>query len=66
WQTVATPYGNIRLKIGMLQGRVVNIAPEYDDCAQCAKAHHVPEKVVYQAALRAYSPEPDLTRAEDG
>lgn len=65
WQTVATSYGNIRLKIGILQGRIVNIAPEYDDCAQCAKEHHVPEKIVYQAALRAYNPEPDLSLAEN-
>lgn len=54
WRTVATPYGDIRLKIGSWQGEEMTAAPEYEDCRRAAEAHNVPLKIVYQAALAAY------------
>jgi pyridinium-3,5-bisthiocarboxylic acid mononucleotide nickel chelatase len=55
WITVETRWGNVRLKIGSMNGRVTNYAPEYEDCRKIAAQHHVPLKSVMQAALQGYS-----------
>jgi hypothetical protein len=52
--TVATPYGNIRVKIGSRNGEVFNAAPEFEDCRTAAAQHNVPVKLVQQAAIAAY------------
>lgn len=51
-ETVATPYGPIRVKVGEWEGRVVTRAPEFDDCLAAAEAHQVPLKTVYEAMQR--------------
>jgi pyridinium-3,5-bisthiocarboxylic acid mononucleotide nickel chelatase len=51
---VATPYGDIRVKIGTLNGQECNIAPEFEDCRAAATKHNVPLKLVQQAAIAAY------------
>ena len=51
---VATPYGDIRIKIGSLAGEVLNAAPEFEDCRAAAAKHNVPVKQVLQAATAAY------------
>jgi hypothetical protein len=51
---VQTPWGEIRIKIGLLDGAEVNAAPEYEDCRRCAEEHSVPLKVVMQSALAIY------------
>jgi len=56
--SVATVWGEIRIKIGLLNGAEVNAAPEYEDCRRCAEAHSVPLKLVMQAALAAYQSAP--------
>ena len=53
--TVATPYGDIRVKIGTRDGEELNAAPEFEDCRAAAQKHGVPVKQVMQAALAAYS-----------
>jgi len=55
WITVETRWGNVRLKIGSMNGTVTNYAPEYEDCRKLAAQHHVPLKSVMQAALQGYS-----------
>lgn len=52
-ETVQTPYGPVRVKIGTWKGEDVTRAPEFEDCAQAAKAHGVSVRAVYEAALRA-------------
>lgn len=53
--SVETQWGEIRIKIGMLDGgEVVNYAPEYEDCRKIAETHAVPLKQVMQAAISAY------------
>ena len=52
-ETVQTPYGPVRVKIGTWKGDDVTRAPEFEDCAQAAKAHEVSVRAVYEAALRA-------------
>jgi pyridinium-3,5-bisthiocarboxylic acid mononucleotide nickel chelatase len=51
--SVDTVYGPVQVKIARLDGRVMNIAPEYRDCLRIAKEKGVPLKEVYQAALAA-------------
>jgi pyridinium-3,5-bisthiocarboxylic acid mononucleotide nickel chelatase len=51
---VATRYGPIAVKVAMDGDAVRNAAPEYEACAAAARAHGVPVKVVYAAALGAY------------
>jgi pyridinium-3,5-bisthiocarboxylic acid mononucleotide nickel chelatase len=43
----------VRVKVGRLDGRVVNVAPEHDDCAAVARASGTPVKSVWAAALAA-------------
>ena len=55
WHTVETPYGPVRLKLGYdpQTERLLNIHPEYEDCAQWARQHQVPWQDVHQAAIAA-------------
>jgi pyridinium-3,5-bisthiocarboxylic acid mononucleotide nickel chelatase len=49
--------GSVRVKVGILDGRVVNVAPEHDDCAALAKATGRAVKSVWAEALaRAHEP----------
>jgi uncharacterized protein (DUF111 family) len=43
----------VRVKIGRLDGRVVNVAPEHDDCASTARLLGVPVKSVWVEAMAA-------------
>ena len=52
-RTVEVDGGSVRVKLGLLDGRVVNVAPEHDDCAAVARAMGVPVKSVWAAALAA-------------
>lgn len=49
--------GTVRVKIGLLDGRVVNLAPEHDDCAALARTTGRSVKSVWAEALaRAHTP----------
>ena len=50
---VDTPYGKARAKLSWLGDRLVNIAPEYEDCREIADRKGVPLKEVFAAALTA-------------
>lgn len=54
WETVATKYGEIRIKLGLMDGEVVTASPEYEDCRKAAEAHGVPVKQVYGEAAAAH------------
>ncbi len=53
-EVVRTPWGEVRMKIGNLNGTVTNYAPEYEDCRRIASVHGVPLKSVMQEAIRIY------------
>jgi uncharacterized protein (TIGR00299 family) protein len=53
FRAVRTPYGQVSVKIGRLDGRVVQTAPEYESCKKLAAEKNVPLKTVYEAALAA-------------
>lgn len=52
--TVATPWGDVRVKVARQAGRVVNAQPEFDDVARLAAAHDVPVKDVHAHAMKAW------------
>jgi pyridinium-3,5-bisthiocarboxylic acid mononucleotide nickel chelatase len=54
WVTVATQWGEVRMKVASLNGTVTNYAPEYEDCRRIAAEQHVPLKAVMQEATQAY------------
>jgi len=51
---VATPYGPIAVKVAADGDVVLNAAPEFEACAAAARAHGVPVKLVFAAALAAF------------
>jgi pyridinium-3,5-bisthiocarboxylic acid mononucleotide nickel chelatase len=54
WVTVATRWGDVRLKVATMNGAVTNYAPEFEDCRRIATERHVPLKSVMQEALQVY------------
>ncbi|MGC8990320.1 MAG: nickel pincer cofactor biosynthesis protein LarC [Verrucomicrobiia bacterium] len=52
FRTVSTPFGEIKVKIGLLNGQVIRIAPEYESCREAAVRCAVPISEVYHEALR--------------
>jgi uncharacterized protein (DUF111 family) len=54
---VATPYGEIPVKLGLFRSRVVSAKPEHDACAAAAAARGVSLAAV-EAAARAVAPKP--------
>jgi uncharacterized protein (DUF111 family) len=53
--TVTTKWGPATVKVGYHQGRRVQMAPEFKECEQIAKAYQVPLKEVYEEVRRAAS-----------
>jgi hypothetical protein len=52
--TVETPLGQVRVKLGRLNGELVQAAPEYESCRAAAAKAGVPLKAVYAAAQKAF------------
>ncbi|MFQ5723190.1 MAG: nickel pincer cofactor biosynthesis protein LarC [Terriglobia bacterium] len=48
--TVKTPRGAVRMKLAKLNGRILNAAPEYEDCQRLARENSVPLKQVLEEA----------------
>jgi len=51
-RTVKTSHGKARVKIGSLNGSVLRIAPEYEDCKKIALRKKIPVKEIYEEVLR--------------
>jgi pyridinium-3,5-bisthiocarboxylic acid mononucleotide nickel chelatase len=51
---VTTSYGDVRIKLSRVNGRVLHVAPEYDDCRKLAVEKNVPLQQVINEALRRY------------
>jgi uncharacterized protein (DUF111 family) len=52
--SVVTPLGAVRVKVARRDGRVLNAAPEFEDCARIARQHQVPVKEVQALAIKAF------------
>ena len=54
-ETVQTAYGDIQIKLGFdLEGKPLQVSPEFEACRAVADRTGEPLRVVYEAALRAY------------
>ena len=51
---IQTAYGPVRVKLGRQGGRLLNAAPEFEDCARAAREHGVAVKEVLAAAIAAF------------
>lgn len=51
---VETPYGAIQVKVSRMNGRVLNAAPEFEDCRRVALERGAPLKQVLAAAAAAF------------
>ena len=52
-EIVKTEFGPVDVKIALLNGEVVQTAPEYESCRRLADSADIPLKRVYQAAMNA-------------
>jgi hypothetical protein len=53
-ETVNTEYGDIRIKIAYQQGKIINIQPEYEDCACLAREFNLPFQTIFFTAQNSY------------
>jgi uncharacterized protein (TIGR00299 family) protein len=51
--SVKTEFGAVEIKVGRLDGRVIQVSPEYESCRRVAETEDMPIKQVYQAAQTA-------------
>jgi uncharacterized protein (TIGR00299 family) protein len=51
---VKTKFGEVRVKLSRVNGRVLHAAPEYEDCRKLAEEKNVPLQRVINEALRNY------------
>ena len=60
---VKTPYGNIRLKIArrLPNTPIVNVQPEYEDCAQIARDTGLSWLTIHQAAMQSWLTHQDFS-----
>jgi pyridinium-3,5-bisthiocarboxylic acid mononucleotide nickel chelatase len=54
-ESVETPLGIVRVKVAREGDRIVNVHPEYEDCARLAQQHNTPLKDVQQMAIYYWS-----------
>lgn len=50
WHTVEVEGEKVRVKLGALDGSIVNVAPEHDDCLIAARRAGLPVKAIWAAA----------------
>jgi uncharacterized protein (DUF111 family) len=51
-ETVLTRWGPVRIKLKIWHGRVIDLMPEYDDCAGLARAQDIPVRDVWNEAYQ--------------
>jgi pyridinium-3,5-bisthiocarboxylic acid mononucleotide nickel chelatase len=51
---VSTSYGDVRIKLSRVNGRILHVAPEFDDCRKLAAEKNVPLQQVISEALHRY------------
>jgi uncharacterized protein (TIGR00299 family) protein len=53
--TVKTPYGEISVKLGKLNGKTIQAAPEFESCRAAAEKSGVTLRLVYESAHQAFN-----------
>jgi len=56
FKTVKTKFGSVTVKLGTLNGQVVQAAPEFESCKKLAAQKKAPLKQIYDAAAKAIRP----------
>ncbi|MCM8767777.1 MAG: nickel pincer cofactor biosynthesis protein LarC [Candidatus Omnitrophica bacterium] len=51
-KTIKTPFGNVRVKTSYINGKVVNVSPEYEDCKKISEKKQIPLKKIYQTVYK--------------
>jgi pyridinium-3,5-bisthiocarboxylic acid mononucleotide nickel chelatase len=54
WVCVGTEFGEVRSKVSRVNGRILHLAPEFEDCRKLAVEKNVPLQRVIAEALRSY------------
>jgi pyridinium-3,5-bisthiocarboxylic acid mononucleotide nickel chelatase len=54
WVNVGTEFGEVRIKVSRVNGRILHVAPEFEDCRKLAAEKDVPLQRVIAEALRSY------------
>jgi pyridinium-3,5-bisthiocarboxylic acid mononucleotide nickel chelatase len=54
WVSVGTEFGEVRIKVSRVNGRILHVAPEFEDCKKLAAEKDVPLQRVIASALRSY------------
>ncbi len=49
---VETPFGVITVKVHEMNGKVITVSPEYEECRLAAIENDVPLKIIYNTAMR--------------
>jgi uncharacterized protein (DUF111 family) len=49
FQTVKTSFGEVTVKIGKLNGKIVQTSPEFESCKKLADSKNVSLKEIYEA-----------------
>ncbi|CQR71261.1 hypothetical protein SOV_16230 [Sporomusa ovata DSM 2662] len=49
---IGLPWGDVKVKVSSYQGKICNVAPEYEECRKIAAKTGIPLKVVQQLALK--------------
>jgi len=52
WQSVQTRFGEVRMKIARVNGKVLQVSPEYEDCRKLAEEKKVALREVMEEAMR--------------
>ncbi len=52
--SVRTSFGDVRIKISRVNGRILHVTPEYEDCRKIAEEKNVPLQRVIAEAMRSY------------
>ncbi len=50
-QSLKTPYGVIKIKLGSIDDQTVQATPEFEDCKKAARKNKLPVKKVYESVL---------------
>jgi pyridinium-3,5-bisthiocarboxylic acid mononucleotide nickel chelatase len=54
-EAISTPYGKVRVKVARDRlGTLLNVQPEYEDCARLARQHHLSWQEVCRVALQTW------------
>ena len=54
FETVQTPFGPVTVKLGLREGRVIQVSPEFESCRALSEQSRKPLRAIYEAAVTAF------------